>query len=483
MAAYSSATAMEQQNYKQTIYTGSVTGPISAMQLPWADSPVAVSVGAEYRDEFAFTTPDECWKLAPSSCLGGAGGNILPRAGGFDVTEYFGEAIVPLASGKTGMQQLDLELGIRFSDYSSTGSNETWKAGFSYRPVESLRFRAMWQQAIRAPNVGELAAPNTTGLTNATIDPCSVINAANINATLRARCEGTGMAPAQVGTVENIVSGQINAFDGTDLNNLPNIETADTMTVGFVFTPDFQLGPLDGLILSVDYYDIDIEDVIGEFTAQEVLDGCYQGGQSDQCAKIVRIGGTLTLPGAGVELFTTNLVSLRAEGVELGVATGLDLGRFGDMDISLNYNQYLTQESQSSALTPVLDCLGHYGTSCEGPLPESRFIQRTSWNFLDDFQVSYLWRYIGSSDIEPTERSGTFRDFRSIGARNYLDLTASWQATDQIQVSFAIDNLFNQDPPVVGNEAADTSSNSGNTFPSGYDTIGSVYKFGFNLTF
>lgn len=483
MAAYSSATAMEQQTYQQTIYTASVTGPINGFQIPWADSPVAVSVGSEYRDESAVTTPDECWKLAPSSCLGGAGGNILPRAGGFDVTEFFGEAIVPLVSGKTGFQQLDLELGFRASDYSSTGSNETWKAGISYRPVESLLFRAMAQRAVRAPNVGELAAPNTTGLTNATLDPCSVANAGNITPELSQICQSTGMSAVQVGTVEDIVSGQINAFDGTDLNNLPDNETADTITAGFVFTPDFQMGIIDGLVLSVDYYDIDISDVIGEFTAQEVLDGCYEGNQSDQCAKIVRIGGTLTLPGSGVQLFTTNLVNLHAEGVEVGATMGLDLGNFGDMAVSFNYNQYLTQESQSSSLTPVLDCLGYYGTSCGGPLPESRFIQRTTWNFMDDFQVSYLWRYIGDVDVEPGEAAGTYADFRTIGARNYLDLTASWQATDQINVAFSAENLFNQDPPVVGNEAADTASNSGNTFPSGYDTIGTVYRFGFKYAF
>ena len=191
MAAYSSATAIEQQNYQQTIYSGSVSGPIDALQIPWADTPIAVSLGAEYRKEVGSTTPDDCWKLAPNSCLGGAGGNKLPVSGGFDVTEYFGEAIIPIVSGKTGFQQLDIELGFRASDYNPSGTNETWKAGFSWRPIDSLRFRGMVQQAVRAPNVGELAAPNVTALRNATQDPCSVVNAANIDATLEAACIST----------------------------------------------------------------------------------------------------------------------------------------------------------------------------------------------------------------------------------------------------------------------------------------------------
>lgn len=485
MAGYSSAVGIEQQSYQQTIYTGSVNGPINAMQLPWADTPVAVSFGAEYREEFGTRTPDECLKEAPDSCLGGAGGNLLPVAGGFDVTEFFGEIYVPLVSGKTGFQQLDLELGFRASDYNPSGSNETWKAGFSYRPVESLRFRAMLQRAVRAPNVGEIASPRVTSLRNATLDPCSIANAGNIDATLTALCIGTGMTAAQVGTVEDIVSGQVSTFEGNDTSRvpLPVPETADTLTAGFVFTPDFNIGPIDGLQLSVDYYDIDIDDIIFRFGAQEVLDGCYSQGIASECDKIIRTAGTLTLPGAGVELLTTNLVNLHAEGVEVGLVMGVDMQSWGDLQISANYNQYLTQQQQSAPYVSPTDCLGVFGTTCEGPLPKSRWIQRTSWNFKDDFTVSYLWRHVGAVDVEAAEKANTFAAFQHVGSADYFDLTATWQATDQINLSASIQNLFNQDPPVVGNEAADTSSNSGNTFPSQYDTLGSVYTVGFRYAF
>ena len=483
MAAYSSATAMEQQNYRQTIYSGSVSGPINALQIPWADMPMAMSFGAEYREELGTSTPDECWKLAPNSCLGGAGGNKLPVSGGFDVSEVFVEAIIPIVSGKTGFEQLDIELGYRSSDYNPSGQNETWKAGISWRPIESLRFRAMAQQAVRAPNVGELAAPNVTALRNATLDPCSVANAGSITPALTNLCVATGMTQNQVGVVEDIVSGQVNTFEGTDLTRLPKPETADTFTVGFVYSPAFDMGPVNGLVLSVDYYSIDIVDIIGIFGAQQVLDGCYSAAVQSECDKIVRVGGALTLPGSGVELFTTNLVNLKAEGVEVGLDLGIDMKSFGDLAISLNYNQYLTQEQQSASFIPVNDCLGFYGTTCEGPLPESRWIQRTSWYFKDNFSVSYLWRHMGSAAVEPTEAAATFADFRTIGSTDYVDLTGTWQVTDQINLSASVQNLFQQDPPVVGNEAADTSSNSGNTFPSSYDVLGSVYTLGFQYRF
>ncbi|MCA6288488.1 MAG: TonB-dependent receptor plug domain-containing protein, partial [Phenylobacterium sp.] len=91
MAQYVGAIGIEKQNYRQTIVGGSITGYADAIKLPTAALPVQWSFGAEYREEAGETVPDECLKLAPASCLGGAGGNTLPIKGGFDVYEIFGE--------------------------------------------------------------------------------------------------------------------------------------------------------------------------------------------------------------------------------------------------------------------------------------------------------------------------------------------------------------------------------------------------------
>ena len=90
--------------------------------------------------------------------------------------------------------------------------------------------------------------------------------------------------------------------------------------------------------------------------------------------------------------------------------------------------------------------------------------------------VSYLWRHIGSTDIEAPQVAGTFEAFRSIDSVNYFDLTGTWQITDEIGVNLAIYNIFDEQPPVVGNEAGTTAANSGNTFPSMYDTLGTCTR-------
>ncbi len=487
MAGYSSATAFRIESYSQQVAQATLSGQFDAAKTPWADRSLAVSIGTEYREEAGQSNPDECLKLPPTSCLGGAGGNQLPINGGFDVFEVFGEAILPLVSGRTGVESLDLELGYRWSDYSLTGNNRTWKAGLSWKPTDQLLVRAMKQKAVRAPTVGEAFAPQTTGLDNADLDPCSITNFANNRpgTTLHTRCLSTGMTPSQVGAIEDLVSGQINMRFGSDPLNPPKPESADTITIGVVWTPDFFSEKITRPTFSIDYYDIDIEDVIGEFGAQEILDSCYKAGIVSECAKVNRLGGDLVLPGSGLSAFTTNLKYLRAEGVELGASFGVEMGGYGDLSISANVNHYLIAERQSSNFSDLIKCVGMYGTQCGNPRPETRWIQRTMWNF-SDYSLGYMWRHTDSTSIEPAQYAApnqVFPAFRTIDSYDYFDLFAGWQVNDKLRLSFNVSNIFDKEPPVLGNEAGPTSSNSGNTFPSVFDPLGRVFTLGFNASF
>lgn len=499
MAAYSSATALEYQTYVQHITNATVNGSVN-FPRPFASRPLGLSFGIESRRESGGTTPDECLKLAPASCLGGAGGNTLPISAGFHVKELFTEAILPLIDGKFLAKSLDLELGYRWSDYDPTGLNRTWKYGLSWTPVDGVLARIMRQRAARAPNVGELGSPTTAALSNAQVDPCSRGNK-DLNQdgipdadqggprppsdALVNRCLSTGVASrSDVGTLEDLVSGQVNAFAGTDLANPPKPESADTTTIGVVWQPK-NFGFIRNAYLSLDYYDIKVNDYIGTFGSQELLNACYSGGQANACSKIIRVGNTLTNPGSGIQLFTTNLKYLQAEGVEMVGSFAIRTSGFGSFRFAANANYYLTQESQSSSVNNVIDCKGFYGTQCGNPLPEFRFTQRTTWDF-KDVELSYFWRYLGGAKVETaqiTDGNTVFPEFQSIDSFNYLDLSVGYNVTKKVKVSFLAQNVFDQQPPVVGNEAADTRSNSGNTFPSVYDVLGRVYSLGVSASF
>lgn len=478
-AAFNSATALDKREYTQSIFQATTFGDLP-FTLPAANSPIAAAVGFEYREEEGSTEPDECLKEPPSSCLGGAGGNQLPVGAGFDVYELFAESFVPIAQGRQGFEDLQLELGFRWSDYSTFGSNETWKAGINWEITPGFRARIMQQQAVRAPNISEIGSPVTLGLEDASFDPCSNGNPDPISAELAALCVSTGVLPARVGLVNDIVSNQVSVFEGTDQANLPEPETADTLTAGVVWqAPSY--GPMTNAVVTLDYFDIEIKDVIDEFSPQEILDNCYILGDPTECAKINRVGGTLSTVGAGIDLFTTNLDFERTEGIDFNVATDWDLGEQGSLDVNFVMTYLLTQESQSSATAPLIDCLGKFGNDCQ-PTPELRFNTRGTWR-RGPATASLQWRYIGEVDIQDSQRAGTFDGFEQIDAINYFDLSGSYAINDTVTVSANIRNLLDEEPPLVGNGAGSTARNSGNTFPGTYDTIGRTYTVGLRATF
>lgn len=355
----------------------------------------------------------------------------------------------------------------------------------------------MQQQAVRAPNVEEIGSPVVTGLEDASFDPCSNGNPAFLdtagepdaaliaaelasNPTLETNCIATGVLPARIGLVNDIVSGQINTFEGTDPNSLPEPETADTFTIGMTWqAPTF--ANMTNAVVTLDYYDIEIEDEIGEFTPQEVLDNCYIRNFTEDCDKVNRIGGTISTSGVGVEVLTTNLDFRRAEGIDFNVSTDWDMAEIGELSVGLFATYQLTNESQATQFTGVTDCLGKFGNDFQ-PTPELRFNQRTTWR-KGPYTASLLWRYMGEVDIQEGQRVDTFDGFETIDAYNYFDLSGSYQLNDNVTFSANIRNLFDEDPPIVGNQAGETAYNFGNTFPSAYDPLGRIWTIGINATF
>jgi outer membrane receptor protein involved in Fe transport len=146
------------------------------------------------------------------------------------------------------------------------------------------------------------------------------------------------------------------------------------------------------------------------------------------------------------------LKSSQAEGIEVGFGFGYDLGDMGDLQFSGMINKYLTQESQSDALTPVIDCLAGYSNDCS-PLSETTWTQRTTWS-RDDISASLLWRHTDSISANPTFASGVYSGFRTIDSYNYLDLNIGYSVwDDRIRLSLTVDNITDEKPPIVGNEA------------------------------
>ncbi|WP_031340324.1 TonB-dependent receptor domain-containing protein, partial [Xanthomonas maliensis] len=242
----------------------------------------------------------------------GLGGPTSSVSGDISVKELFLESAVPLLAQAGSLDHLDMQLGYRYSDYDISGGVSTYKAGLGATFEDGkYHLRAGWNRAIRAPSITELYDANTIGLWSGS-DPCA---GANPSFT-QAQCANTGVTAAQYGRVAANPAGQYNQVGGGNVGLRP--ETANTWTVGFAATP------MRGLDLSVDYYDIKIEDAIRAIGSSNILTACGVTGNADICSRIRRNAVTGDLF-RGSELDSSGLVfnsldnfgSLHFQGVDL----------------------------------------------------------------------------------------------------------------------------------------------------------------------
>src|SRR5690606_38574239 len=160
--AYSKGLAHLDQEVTQTVATTGISGePFSS----WAGV-VSLAAGGEWRKEEVTGKPDP---LSLQSAF--TAGNFKGTNGEYTVTEGYVETVVPLAKDATLAQALDLNAAVRYTDYSTSGQVTTWKVGFTYDPIEDVRFRVTRSRDIRAPNLGELFAAGTGGQSPGVLDP------------------------------------------------------------------------------------------------------------------------------------------------------------------------------------------------------------------------------------------------------------------------------------------------------------------------
>lgn len=474
---------------------GTITGD-AGFASPWASEKVGFAVGGEYR-KYGATQASDLLSQTPGE-LGGAGGAAPNIDGAYDVYEAFGEIIAPIVEDQPMFHSLTLEAGIRYSSYSVDGAAQqnkttTWKAGGSWEPVESLKIRGNYSRAVRAPNIGELFTPQTVGLTNLGVDPCAGA-APTANANLRAVCLAQGAPVGTIGSITNPTAGQANITVGGNLNLKP--EKADTWTLGFVFQPDF----IPGFNISLDYYNIKINSVIGTALPGDIITACFgtitaASASDPACTNIRRnpiTGGLDGDPATTGGLFgpTNNLGRLKTDGFDLLANWKGDIG-FADLSLAFVGNWTRSSKFNANPADPASlnrECVGYFSVNCSftGSIqPEFQTSTRATFG-VGDVDLSFLWRWIDAVEYEPAEvaaGNGILPQFRNIPAEHYFDLTARWNASDNFSFTFTVQNLLDNKPFVVGNTAGSTSFNSGNVYPSTYDALGRRFGVGAKLTF
>ena len=462
----------DQTVFERQMLSFNASGPL--FTLPAGD--LAVAVGAEYRRDGLSFTPDAAK----------AAGDIYgfnaerPVGGSFTVREIYGEALVPLVSDKPFIQYLGLELGARYSDYSSVGGVSSFKAGAEYKPFDGLRFRAMFQRASRAPSVFELFQAGDQGFP-AVLDPCTTVNpgtGAKRTLTAKARTFCTtqlGFDPVVANFIALNTQTEAFFFGNPGLKQ----ETSDTVTVGGVWSPSFA----PGLTLTLDYYDIKVEDYINTLNGgtSGIVAACFAAADltSSSCFNS-GIGLPLIFrdPAGNLKARAplANVSQLQTKGVDLAASYLWNVpwagGVWGDnlkIDLQVTYlDSYVLDDVEYKGT------IGSYNISAS--LPEYKANLRVGYD-VGPVKLTYSGNYIGSMENQGNIPAFADGGYSNVDSFWYHDVNARWTFNDHVEMFGGVKNIGNEEPPVFDNAL------DGNTDPNSYDIVGRFFYGGVSLRF
>lgn len=498
--AYISRTGQNTTVSEQTVVEASLQGQL--FTLPAGE--VRAAVGAQYRqDDFAFR-PDA--SLAQTNTRAPhLGANGLPDGGeiggseiaGFNASqalkgstnskEMFAEVLVPVLADLPFVQQLDLTLGYRYSDYNTIGGVAAYKADVEWQVMDGLRFRGGANRAVRAPSIGELFAPTNTSFpgigsptaTGLSGDPCDVRssyrNGPNA-AQVKALCLAQGL-PATSFDNYQFTNNQVTGIVGGNVNL--EEETADTWSVGAVYQSRFEHPLLSRFSASIDYYNIEITNVIGAVGASAQLQGCYNAqGQNPTydpnngyCQLFLRDPANGNVVQA--RELSQNLATLKTSGIDAQVdwnaqLADMHLPDWGSLNMNVVVGWLDTWERQDTAGGPFINRTGTIDSVFGNTFPEWKMLSSLNWS-MGSFGAGVRWRRVG----EMTQ----FGTANVLEPLHYFDLNGSWAVNDAVVLRAGVNNLTDEDPRTYAPGV------QANTDPSTYDVLGRRYYVGLTARF
>jgi outer membrane receptor protein involved in Fe transport len=456
----------------QRVLEGTVSGPVAELPAGSLD----VVLGASYRDlDFKFQ-PDS--GLQPGQVVGF--NEQLPVAGKLDFKDIFVEAVIPILADQPFIKNLSTTVGARTSDSNISGRDSSYKMTLDWTMNDMLRFRGGVQTAIRAPNVNELFDPQLNNFPNiAGQDPCNTTGA-------NAAIYRNGPNAAQVRalcTAQSAVAGgtaYVQPFDQARgiVGGNPSLgpEKAQSFTAGLV------LQPTKDLSITVDYWSIELEEVIAAVGATTIVQRCFNRDGANPTFSIdnqwCRLyqrdqndGGVI-----GLSQLSRNQAFTEVAGIDIAVDFGLNLKEYGNLRWNINSTYTEKYDSQTTAADPVNDFAGTIGAGTGSATPKWRVNLTTSYS-LGDWSVQLASRWIDKMVHSNTVTGGSPVSNTGTAATWYHDLSARYAITPNLTVRAGISNITDQQPRLY------SPNIQANTDPSTFDVLGRRYFLGLNAKF
>ena len=444
---------------EQTTFTAYVTGD-TGYSIPGAPGNVSVVAGFESRELSSDFRPDLPSRTGDRS---GSGGATLPLGGSYDVDEFFVELGIPVTD------TVSMDAGFRSADYSTGNDTTAMKLGAFWTVNDKVSVRGSFQTSQRHANLAELYQGIGQGLVDLDYDPCGIdpdTGAAPI--ATQAQCENTGLPANLYGTDLKSPADQYNIQTGGNPNVNP--EESESLTLGVV------LNPIDGLTLTVDYFDITVEDGIGTVSPKTALDKCIETGAAAFCNLINRnpVNGSLWLTGGYISAQITNISEEQTSGIDVIFDYSVDTN-WGPLVVSgvttlLDSYDIIELPGESA-----IGCSGNWGGSCgKNPMPEIMGSYTVGLTTEFDTDVILGVRYLGETD----DLNANDIDF---DAYTYLDATAIYSVNDNMSVTLGVSNLLDKEPGYTSD--AGTAPGNGNTFPGYFDAFGRHIHLSINYSY
>ncbi len=459
-----------------TVEESRVAGYVRGDLFDLPAGPIAAVFGFEYRDTFMSQHNDN--EQTSGNIFGFNA--IQDQVGQIDVYELYTEVAVPILSELPGAHYLGIEAGFRRSNYSSVGNVDTYKVGGEWAPVEWLRFRAVFNEATRAPNVFELFRGGDQGFVT-TQDPCRDVSPADgvpdVAGVTAAECIATGIPGVfYPGFAQQ--NSQLQSFGFGNPNLAP--ETAETWTYGLVFQPDWF--PIGDFRATVDYYDIEISDAILGLGAAFILNDCYVNNNPLSCARLNRnpADGQFQGIGFGVNTTVANQGLLSTSGTDIQLEWSVPIGP-GQLTVNELYS-LLDSFRVAGANGAFNEFVGTTSAAIGGAFPDYKSVLSVSYS-VGDWTLFGRWSYVPEVTSGPLNGFGPclLANGLSCGPgtalattspeASYVDLSARWNVTDNFTITANIDNVFDDYPP----QTADGYTSQANTDPQVYRVFGRTF--------
>jgi len=370
--------------------------------------------------------------------------NEGPIQGKFNVWELFGESIVPLFGG-SGDGGADLHFAVRYSDYTGSGGVWAAKVGGDWPLTEELRLRATWSQDTRAGSLSERFDTQTGG-TNIT-DP--------------------------------LLPNEPPYIAATTIGGNPDIlpEISDTKTIGIVYQPN----RLEGMSLSVDYYDISIKDAISQLGGAQIVDRCYLQGAADLCELITRSAVGTPYISQIFNLFI-NVAETTTAGIDIEASYRRPVTLLGGENEAITvriFGNYLDEVTSAVVGERVINRAGEANFS--------KWLGNASFAYANGpFRANIQARYIGNTVRDKLWVEGIDIEDNDVSSRVYTNINVSYgfEWGDKTGEAYLfVGNLFDKDPPLAPGGLGLTTGTATHTNNGLFDTLGRTYTAGVRMRF